>query len=368
MTLAEKITILAVDDDPVILNTVLSVLRSEYSVVPLSSAKTALKYLETKTADLILLDYYMPEMSGIKMLEIMLADEKLKDIPVIFLTGSMDGEGEAVTLQMGALDYITKPIRPQVLLTRISNQLELLNHRKHLEELVAAKTRELNHALNLLKLREAVTLNLLARVTEMRDCETGAHIQRTTDFVKIIVDELLQNPIPGYILTPAEAEDIIDSAKLHDLGKIAVSDTILLKTDKLTTEEFEIIKTHPEAGQKLLTQAIEGISCSAPGEQGELNCDDNFMETARDIAYGHHEKWNGKGYPQGLQGDDIPLSARIVAIADVYDALTSARPYKRAFSHEESAEIITGESGQHFDPTLVEIFKKYETQFKNVTH
>jgi putative two-component system response regulator len=373
MKYLEKPVILAIDDDPLVLNTVLSTLKGEYTVVPFPSAETALNYLKTKTADLILLDCHMPVMSGFQMLEILLGDENLKEIPVIFLTGSIDGDGEAAALQLGAVDYINKPIRPQVLQTRISVQLELVNHRKNLEKMVEEKTRGLNEALVLLKSREDITLNLLARVTEMRDSETGSHIERTTEFVRIIVEDLLANPIDGYELTPEQADDIIKSAKLHDLGKIAISDSILLKPGKLSPEEFDLIKTHTEAGERLLSDTMSSMSTAEArcitDEQGKHIMDnDNFLRTARDITYGHHEKWNGCGYPQGIKGDSIPLSARIVAIADVYDALTSERPYKKPFSHDESSQIITSDSGKHFDPHLVDIFMKHKDKFALITH
>jgi putative two-component system response regulator len=366
-----KPVILAVDDDPIILNVVLSTLKADYKIIPLASAKAALKFLEDNIVDLILLDCFMPEMTGFEMFDLLLKDERLKEIPVIFLTGATDENGEAMALQSGAADYITKPIRAQALLTRISVQLELLHHRRNLENLVLEKTRLLNDALNLLNAREDVTLNLLARVTELRDCDTGAHIERTTEFVKIIVEDLIKNPHDDYILSPEEAEDIVKSAKLHDLGKIAIPDDILLKPGKLTPEEFEIIKTHTEEGKNLLSTTIDEVKTyriqNISDEESErLIHSDNFLKTARDITYSHHEKWSGEGYPQGLRGKDIPLSARIIALADVYDALTSKRPYKAPFTHEESASIINKDSGRHFDPHLVNIFKKHNAEFKNI--
>jgi putative two-component system response regulator len=313
----------------------------------------------------------MPEMTGFEMLEQVLADERLKDIPIIFLTGATDEVGEAAALQTGAADYITKPIRSQALLTRIKVQLELLQYRKHLEKAVQDKTHLLNEALNLLKVREDVTLNLLARVTELRDCDTGAHIERTTEFVKIIVEDLLENPSDDYILSIEEAEDIIKSAKLHDLGKIAIPDDILLKPGKLSPEEFEIIKKHTEEGKNLLSHTIDitktyKICNISDDESDRIVHSDNFLKTARDITYSHHEKWSGEGYPLGLKGNEIPLSARIIAIADVYDALTSQRPYKEPFSHDDSAKIISNDSGKHFDPHLVKIFNKHRKAFEKI--
>lgn len=341
-----KPIIMAIDDDSIILNSVTSTLKADYSVRPFISGETALKYLSAHSADLILLDYQMPGLTGFDVLLELQASERTADIPVIFLTGAISGEIEAEVLEQGAVDYILKPIKPSSLMIRVRLQLELQNHRKHLEALVAEKTRHLNEAYNKLKTREDITLNLLARVTDMRDHDTGDHIERTTEVVRILVEDLLQGPVPGYKFSLEEAKDIIKSAKLHDLGKIAMPDHILLKRNRLTDEEFKIIMTHPTKGEELLSEFIRQM-------------DDSFLNMARDIAYCHHEKWDGSGYPQGLKGMEIPLAARIVAIADVYDALTSARPYKIAFSHEKSVDIIRDNAGTHFDPYLVSVFERH---------
>ncbi|MCL2077716.1 MAG: response regulator [Oscillospiraceae bacterium] len=372
MIFPRKPIIFAVDDDKIIREHVETILAKDYIVKSFDCAKAALKELKANPADLILVDFNMPEMTGLQMLEAVLADRVLKEIPVIFLTGSAEGDDEVQALRTGALDYITKPIRPEVLLTRLGNQLELQNYRKNLEKLVRERTHDLNEALTLLKLREDVTLNLLARVTEMRDSETGCHIERTTEFVRIIVDELLLNPSDGYNLTKDQGNDIIKSAKLHDLGKIAIPDGILLKPGKLEPFEFEIIKTHTTEGEKLLSGAMDNMKMLETNnithsEGSHIVNSDNFLKTACDITYNHHEKWNGNGYPRGLKEAEIPLSARIVAIADVYDALTSKRPYKEPFSHEESAKIISDDSGQHFDPHLIEIFKKHHKEFEKIS-
>jgi len=345
-----KPVLLAIDDDAIILNTVISTLKGEYSVRPFTSGETALKYLTGQTADLILLDNKMPGMSGLEVLKKLQADERTSTIPTIFLTGSVDGESEVEALELGAVDYIYKPVKPRALLTRVRLQLELQNHRKHLEALVREKTMDLNRAYHKLQIREDITLSLLARVTDLRDHDTGDHIERTTEFVRIMTEDILDHPKkPDYALTSREAADIIKSAKLHDLGKIAMPDQILLKPGSLTKEEFEIIKMHPVHGEKLLSDFIRQM-------------EDPFLITARDIAHAHHEKWDGSGYPLGLKGDAIPLAARIVAIADVYDALTSVRPYKKAYSHEQSLEIIRENSGRHFDPYLVEVFERHAAE------
>ncbi len=338
-----KAVILAVDDDPVILNTVVSTLKADYSVRPFTSGATALNYLTGQTADLILLDYQMPGLNGFDVLQRLQNNEVTRPIPIIFLTGSVDSNSEVEALELGAVDYIQKPVKPRALLTRVRLQLELQSHRRHLEALVAEKTSSLNDAYRKLKIREDVTLNLLARVTDMRDHDTGNHIERTTEYVRIMVTDLLLNPKPGYILSKTQGEYIIKSAKLHDLGKIAMPDHVLLKPGRLTDEEFETIKKHPVHAEKLLTGFIQGT-------------EDAFLNTARDIAHSHHERWDGTGYPRGLKGEEIPLVARIVAIADVYDALISPRPYKKAFSHTKAMGIIQESSGSHFDPYLVSVF------------
>ncbi len=348
-----KPVILAVDDDTVILNTVISTLKGDYSVRPFTSGELALKFLANQKATLILLDCHMPGISGFEVLRRLQADAKTRDIPVIFLTGSTEGDSEVEALEMGAVDYIHKPVKPSALQTRVRLQLELQSHRRHLEAMVAEKTRHLNAAYNKLKIREDITLGLLARVTDLRDSDTGEHIERTTGLVRIIVADLLANPHPGYELTPFEADDIIKSAKLHDLGKIATPDHILLKPSRLSSDEFDTIKKHPAVGEKLLTDFIRQM-------------EDSFLNTARDITYSHHERWDGAGYPQGIKGTEIPLSARIVAIADVYDALTSERPYKAAFSHEKSVSIIISEAGSHFDPYLVQVFERHLTDIESL--
>lgn len=349
-----KPTVITVDDDAIILNSLLSILKPHYQVRPFSSGKTALKFLNSNPVNLVLLDCNMPEMNGFEVLANLQSDERTRDLPVIFLTGSEDGDSEVSALEKGAVDYILKPIKPKVLLTRVKQQLELQRYRRRLEALVEEKTENLRHAYEQLKLSEDTTLNILARTTDLRDSSTGDHIWRTTEFVRVIVEDLVENPRPGYSITPMMAEDIIKSSKLHDLGKIAVPDPILQKLGKLTADEFEIIKIHTTQGADLLDEFIEVMG------------DNSFISTARDIALCHHEKWNGSGYPHGLQGESIPLSARIVAIADVYDALISVRPYKRSFTHEESMEIILHDSGSHFDPYLVLIFKKHHEDFLRI--
>jgi putative two-component system response regulator len=350
-----KATIVVVDDDPVQLSIVVNILGEKYKCVPLSSGEHALKYFSKNTADLILLDYNMPGLNGVDVMKRLHNDVNTENIPVIFLTGVDDEEGEAAALRLGASDYILKPIRPAVLMSRVKNQLELYEHRVKLQNLVEEQMYDIQRANEMLKRREDNTLNLLARITDLRDEDTGTHIIRTTEYTRILVEGILQNPQPGYEFTKDEAQSIIKCAKLHDLGKIAIPDDVLLKPARLTPEEFEIIKKHPVYGEKFFSEFIKKDDA------------DPFLEVAREITYSHHEKWDGSGYPQGLSGQDIPLSGRIVAIADVYDALTSDRPYKKAFTHEKAAQIIIEDSGKHFDPYLVEIFKENQDKFVEIS-
>jgi putative two-component system response regulator len=351
----EKSTILVVDDDAIILNSVLAILRDKYRVCPLNSGEAAIEFLTKITPDVIIVDFHMPGISGMDILKKVLQNPDTREIPVIFLTALTDGEGETKAIRAGASDYITKPIRPEVLLARVNMQVQLVNHKKNLEQLVNKRTIELNVANQKLKAREDITLSLLASITDMRDEETGAHILRTTAYTKTIADNLIDCNIKGYNLTFQEADEIISCAKLHDLGKIAIPDKVLLKPGKLTDEEFTIIKKHPVYAEQFFSEYMD-----------KMPAGDTFLKTALDIAYNHHEKWNGAGYPRGIAGEKIPLSGRIVAIADVYDALTTERPYKKAFSHEKAYEIITSDSGTHFDPLLVDIFKKQADRFDKI--
>ena len=350
----KKPVITAIDDDPIILNFLVSMLKAEYSVRPFTSGRIALEFLRNHKSDLVLLDHQMPDMMGLALLEELQRDPRTREIPVIILTGSMDSDCEVEALQRGAVDYITKPIRHQSLLTRVRLQLELQRHRRELETIVEERTESLHAAYNKLRAREEITLSMLAKATDLRDHDTGHHIERTTEFVRIIVTDILQNPKPRYELTQETADDIVRSSKLHDIGKIALPDQILLKPDRLTADEFIVVKEHPVHGERFLSEFVKKM-------------DDSFLDIARDIAYAHHERWDGSGYPTGVRGEAIPLSARIAAIADVYDALTSERPYKKPYSHEQAVKIVLENSGSHFDPYLVTIFDKHHEEFRKIS-
>lgn len=350
-----KPVVLTVDDDPIILNAVLAALKDDYIVRPFPSGEAALSFLEKNQVDIILLDHHMPELTGLDVLDRLQSDPEFKGIPVIFLTGSVNSDDEVSALENGAVDYLLKPFRPRALITRVRLQLELFRHRNHLEEMVEEKTSELRRVNKKLEQRDRITLDLLAQASDLRDHDTGAHIDRTTAYTRVIVNHLVNNPKKGYKLTKEYGQDIIDAVKLHDLGKLAMPDSVLLKPGKLTNEEFDVIRTHPIHGSEMLRRAIKKME------------EDSLLSTALDITFGHHEKWDGTGYPGGVVGEDIPLCARITAIADVFDALTSTRPYKRAFSAEEAFSIIYKDSGTHFDPYLVEVLKQYEDEYRAIS-
>ena len=353
-TANKKYTVLTVDDDPIILNSVLEVLKHEYAVRPFTSGEAALAYLKDHDADLILLDHMMPNMTGLELLQILQDDPKTRSIPVIFLTGSANSTDEVHALEIGAMDYLFKPFNPSSLKTRVKLQLELKSYRHHLEELVEKRTEELSELYEELKQRDKTTLDLLAIASDLRDHETGTHIACVVLYSEIIVKDLLEFPHEGYMISEQYGKDIIEAVKLHDLGKIGMPDSVLLKRGKLTIEEINIMRNHPTLGARMLKHAIERLG------------DDSLLWTAYEISYGHHEKWDGTGYPNNVSGDEIPLSARIAAVVDVYDALTSSRPYKLAWPAEEAFAYVYENAGKHFDPYLSEIVKRHNKEFEAV--
>jgi putative two-component system response regulator len=330
-------SILVVDDTPTNLRFLQEILKKEYKVYASPSGARALTFLERVIPDLILLDVEMPGIDGYEMISRLKQDPRWEAIPVIFLTAQEGREKEEQALALGAVDYILKPISHSVVLSRVRLHMELQMYQKRLENLVELKTDEL------LRTQDAI-IDMLSNVTAYRDNETGAHIMRTTIFVEKITERLMEVNLPGYRITRDYAINMGKSSKLHDIGKVGVPDSIMLKPDRLTPEEFEIIKQHTVLGGMILDDAIAGLESAS-----------SFLDVAREIVVGHHEKWNGMGYPDGISGTDIPISARVMAIADVYDALISKRPYKKAFTHDEAIAIIRKDSGTHFDPYLIEI-------------
>ena len=353
--------IILVDDSMASLDQGRNILKTFYEVFPAISAKKLFEILENVLPDLILLDIEMPEINGYEALKKLKADERFSNIPVIFLTGKNDESSEREGFDLGAVDYISKPFSAPLLLKRIENQLLIVNKTKdlqasqaelqkysnNLEKMVREKTEEV------LDLQNAV-LATVADLVEFRDKSTGKHIMRTQLFLKALVDGLMHNTVYKEEISGWDMDFFLQSAQLHDVGKIAIPDLILNKPGKLTPEEFEIMKTHVTVG----VDAIERI-------MNETN-EHSFLNHALLIAGTHHEKWDGSGYPIGLKGNNIPLEGRLMAIVDVYDALTSDRPYKKAFTHDEACKIIEDGAGAHFDPVLVNVFRGAKDEFAQI--
>lgn len=342
-----QFSVLVVDDTETNIDILMETLGDDYDIRVALDGESALENVAEDKPDLILLDIMMPGMDGYEVCRHLKDDPLTRDIPVIFLTAMTEEQNEAKGLALGAVDYVTKPFSPELVKARVSNQLELKKHQDHLQELVALRTKEL-------ALTQEVTIYSLASLAETRDPETGGHILRTQRYVRALAQQLKTTPTFEKILTDEVIDLLYKSAPLHDIGKVGVADSILLKPGKLTDEEFAEMKNHTIYGRDALKIAEEKLG------------NNSFMQYARRIAYTHHEKWDGTGYPDGLQGEDIPVSGRLMAIADVYDALISKRVYKPPFSHANAIDIITKESGIHFDPVMVEALLTIDDVFLQI--
>ena len=350
-------TILVVDDTPENLSLMSDLLRDDYRVKVATNGEKALRIAAGESVpDMILLDVMMPGMDGYEVCRRLKADPTTKDIPVIFLTARTDPEDERVGLELGAVDFITKPVNPPLVQARVRNHLIVKTHADllrdkadWLESEVQARTRDIE------RIKE-VTIVAMASLAETRDNETGNHIRRTQNYVRALAEHLSTHPDFAPELTPEAVELLYKSAPLHDIGKVGIPDSILLKPGKLTPEEFEIMKTHPTLGAEAISAAEEGLD----------EKESSFLRYAREISQYHHEKWDGSGYPYGLKGDDIPLSGRLMAVADVYDALISKRVYKPAFPHEKAVTLILEGRGGHFDPRIVDAFAEIAHRFNEI--
>ncbi|WP_367989597.1 HD-GYP domain-containing protein [Vibrio sp. NTOU-M3] len=345
-------TVLIVDDSSDNLAFMSQGLANRYQIKAAKSGQMAMDILRKFDIDLILLDIVMPELTGYDVIRVITHNPDTQHIPVIFLTGKDTPEDEKLGFELGAADYIHKPVSIPLLRSRVKTHLQnkrskdiLRDQNGYLEKEVVKRSTELD------RMQDAVVF-ALASLAETRDPETGNHILRTQHYVKLLAEHLATKPKYKNTLTPKVIDSYFKAAPLHDIGKVGIADNILLKPGKLTDEEFEIMKTHAALGLQALEKA-ETLS----GAQTDL------ISVSKEIAYGHHEKWDGSGYPQGISKESIPLSARMMAIADVYDALRCRRVYKDPMTHEDAREIILKGSGNHFDPELIEAFCEQEALF-----
>ena len=354
--LQHKATILVIDDTPDNLSLMSGLLKDQYKVKVANSGERGLKIAQSETPpDLILLDIMMPEMDGYEVCQRLKTDHRTRDIPVIFLTAKAEVEDEQQGLALGAVDYITKPISPPIVLARVKNHLALKAVSDFLRDQNDFLEKEVQKRVEEVMAIQDATIQVVTSLAETRDPETGNHIRRTQFYVKALAEKLSNHPRFSDVLTEREIRIIYKSAPLHDIGKIGIPDMILLKPGSFTPEEFEIMKSHTTLGYSAIERA-----------ERQLGMKVGFLQTAKQIALSHQEKWDGSGYPQGLAGDAIPLAARLMAVADVYDALISKRVYKNGMRHEEALEIMKEGRGTHFDPDILDAFMEIHETMKSI--
>ncbi|MGY4494572.1 response regulator [Pseudomonas sp. TE3610] len=350
-------TVLLVDDTADNLMLMVDLLKDRYRIKAANSGEKALRILESDPLpDLILLDIMMPGLSGYEVAERLKSSPRTCGIPIIFLTAMATIEDEILGFEMGAVDYITKPISPPLVLARVDTQLKvkaaadfLRDQNDFLEQEVQRRTREVMAI-------QDVTIHAMASLAETRDNETGNHIRRTQHYIRLLADLLREHPRFRHFLDEDTIRLLFKSAPLHDIGKIGIPDHILLKPGRFTPEEFEIMKTHTTLGRDAIQHA-----------ENQLGVKVDFLRLAKEIAYSHQEKWDGSGYPEGLAADDIPISARLMAVADVYDALISRRVYKPGMPHEQAVGIIREGRGSHFDPDICDVFVANAGRFREIS-
>ena len=349
----EKPSILVVDDTPDNLTLMSNLLQGEYRVRVAANGEKALRIAQSDTPPhLILLDIVMPDMDGYEVCRQLKANPATEHIPVIFLTARAEVEDQRKGFAIGAADYITKPISPPIVQARVKTHLAAKAYADVLEDKAAFLEAEVERRTRELSAIQDVTIQTLASLAETRDHETGNHIRRTQFYMQLLTRQLQSHPRFRDYLTDTMCDMMFKTAPLHDIGKVGIPDRILLKPGSFLPEEFEIMKTHTTLGRDAIQAAEDALGLKV-----------DFLSVAKEIAYCHQEKWDGSGYPQGLAGDDIPISARLMALADVYDALISRRVYKTAMPHDQAAVIIERGRGSHFDPDVVDAFLVVQHEF-----
>jgi putative two-component system response regulator len=353
---AQKPTVLVVDDTPHNLSLMSGLLKELYKIKVANNGEKAIRIVQSDSPpDLILLDIMMPGLSGYEVCKILKEDPRSRSIPIIFLTAMTAMEDEKKGLALGAVDFITKPVNPPIVMARVATHLQvkaaadfLRDQNAYLEKEVARRTQELAAI-------QDVTILAMASLAETRDTDTGNHIRRTQYYLQLLANFLKGHDRFRSFLSDHTITMLFKSAPLHDIGKVGIPDRILLKPGSFEPHEFEIMKTHCKLGRDAIQHA-----------EDQLGLEVEFLKYAKEIAYSHQEKWDGTGYPEGLAGDAIPISARLMALADVYDALISRRVYKECMSHEQAVHIIGEGKGTHFDPDIVDAFLALTDQFQAI--
>ena len=349
--------ILIVDDERFNINVLVDLLRADYKISVAKNGEQALqRTLADPPPDLVLLDIIMPGLDGYEVCRRLKADDRTRDIPIIFVTAMGDVHDETRGLEIGAVDYITKPISPPIVKARVKTHLTLRRAReflKHQNQILETMVGERTHEL---ALTQDVTILCMASLAETRDQETGFHIRRTQHYIRALCEKLASNSKFKAFLTDEVIELLFKSAPLHDIGKVGVPDSILKKRGPLTPSEIKTMERHAIFGRDAILLAEKQLGSTS------------FLRFAREITHSHHEKWDGSGYPEGLRGPEIPISGRLMALADVYDALISKRVYKDAFPHEEASRIIINNRGTHFDPDMVDAFVEIGDSFQKIAN
>ena len=362
-----RATILVVDDMPENLEVIGALLQPFYAVRLAQSGEQALRAArEVPIPDLILLDIMMPEMDGYAVLSRLRTSPETGAIPVIFVTAMSDDEDEQRGLDLGVADYMHKPMRPAILLARVRNQLELKQGRDRLEDWNGSLQREVRRRMRENELVRDVTLHALATLAERRDGSTGNHLYRTKSFVQALGAQLLRSNRYVDQLDAGQLEQMVRAAPLHDVGKVGIPDEILLKPGKLTAAEFAIMKGHARIGAEAICDSISRASHESGHDEATTCAALGFLRVAQEIAASHHEKWDGSGYPLGLAGQSIPLAARLMAVADVFDALSTKRVYKDSWDLERVNDYLRQQSGTHFDPALVDAYLAIRDEFQTI--
>ena len=337
--------ILVVDDDMTSLKLAKNILEKEYRVATVNAGTLVFKYLMKNTPDLILLDLNMPDMDGFEVMEQIRVHPIYSNIPVIFLTANQDPQSEAKCLETGAIDFVAKPFVPLVLKSRVRRTIELYGYRSQLESMVTQQAHVIGASNErIASIQNAVIIGM-ANLIESRDMSTGKHVRNTQHYVEMICNALHEQGLYRDILTEEYRNNTIKAAPLHDVGKIKISDMILKKPGRLTEEEFRMMQKHAAYGAEIIDDILGDVE------------DEEYIRVARAIALSHHERWDGRGYPSGMKGEEIPLCARIMAIADVFDALYEERVYKKAIRPlAKTMAMIEAERGCQFDPVITDVF------------